>query len=275
MLSETVTGQGISAANRRRLAMLLADSAGPFGVRDAARTLDVDPTAARRFLAYLAARGWLTRVRQGLYERVPLEATNPAGWPVNAWVKAHRVFAPCYIGGFSACSHWALTDQLFRTVVVITSRWTRKRETKIQNTEYLVKVVSPKRMFGTLRQWADDLQVEVSDPARTLVDMLDDPRLGGGMRQVADTVDRFFFFGDLRNDELLLEYVERFGNRSIYKRLGYVVEKLGIDAPDVLEACARRMSQGTVRLDPSGSGLERPLKRWGLIVNSTVIRQTP
>ena len=214
-------------------------------------------------------------MRSGLYERVPLDATDPVGWRVNPWVKADRVFAPCYIGGFSACTHWGLTDQLFRTVVVVSSRWTRNRQPRIQDTAYIVKVVAPERMFGTRPQWADNLQVEVSDPARTIVDMLDDPRLGGGIRHVAETVDTFFFFEDLREDELLLEYIERFGNRSIYKRLGYLIEKLGISAPQVLATCARRMSKGTVRLDPRGSGVERPLKRWRLIVNSTITRQYP
>ena len=87
---------------------------------------------------------------------------------------------------------------------------------------------------------------------------------------MADTVQNFFLFAELRSDERLLEYIERFGNRSLYKRLGYLIEKLEIDAPEVLETCARRMSQGVVRLYPGGPDIGRPVKRWRLIVNSTI-----
>ena len=137
--------------------------------------------------------------------------------------------------------------------------------------QYEVKVIAPKRLFGTRLGWDEDLRVEFSDPARTIVDTLDDPAMGGGIRQVADTVQNFFLFAELRNDERLLEYIERFGNRSLYKRLGYLIEKLG-------DRCAR--GAGDLRAaHESGS---RPPLSWrsryraagkalaGWVVNSTI-----
>ena len=269
MLSKTATGQGISARNRQRLAGLLRGVEGPFTVRDASEVLDADAARTRRFLAYLAAQGWLIRIRSGIYERAPLEVAGPVGRE-RMWAKAYRIFAPCYLGGFTAASYWGLTEQFFRNVMVLSTRWTRNRRPTIQGVQYEVKVIAPKRLFGTRLGWDEDLRVEFSDPARTIVDTLDDPAMGGGIRQVADTVQNFFLFAELRNDERLLEYIERFGNRSLYKRLGYLIEKLEIDAPEVLETCARRMSQGVVRLYPGGPDIGRPVKRWRLVVNSTI-----
>lgn len=262
----SVRGRGISENNRRRLTQLLRAVRGPFTVEDAARTLGLPLDRARRFLAYLASRGWLARVRPGLYTGVPLETSNPADWTEDPWVVATQVFEPCYVGGWSACEHWALTDQLFRDVVVLTTRWRRDRSPIIQGTTYKIKVIKEDRMFGTRVVWRRGVPTHVSDPARTLVDLLDDPDLGAGIRHVADVVQTWSD-SEARDDALLLDYVERFGNGSVYKRLGFLVETLAIRAPNLLDACRGRMSKGVVRLEPSGPAGGHRATRWNLIVN--------
>lgn len=260
---------GITAENRRRLTRLVRQASGPFTVSDAAETLALDRPRARRFLAYLAARGWLARVQPGLYVAVPLDATEPAEWREDPWVVASQVFEPCYIGGWSACEHWGLTDQLFRDVVVVSGRWTRNRTPTIQGTTFRVKVVSPEKLFGIRIVWRGRVRVQVSDPTRTIVDLLDDPQLGGGIRHVADVLGEWFT-GEYRDDKRLLDYAERLGNRSVYKRLGFLVERLEITAPDLLVECRRRMSSGVVRLDPSGPVRGRRVMEWHVIANVAV-----
>jgi predicted transcriptional regulator of viral defense system len=262
----SVTGRGIDTENRRRLTRLLRSTTGPFTVRDAAALLDMSAPRAGRFLAYLASRGWLTRIRRGLYTAVPLEAADPAGWTEDPWVVAAEVFAPCYVGGWSACEHWGLTDQLFRGVVVVTTKWVRDRTPSIQGTTYRVKVIKPERMFGTRGVWRGGVRVDVSDPTRTVLDLLDDPALGGGIRHVGDVVHEWFE-GELRDEGRLLEYAVRLGNRSVYKRLGFLIERLDLPAADTLEEAQRRMSKGVIRLDPSGPEGGHRVPRWNLIAN--------
>lgn len=266
--------KGITATNRDRLTRLIRATEGPFTVAEASQMLNMTPARSRRFLAYLATRGWLARVRRGLYVAVPLDASEPTEWRADPWVVAAELFAPCYIGGWSACEYWGLTDQLFRDVVVMSGRWMRDRMPTIQGTPYRVKVISSKRLFGTRVVWRGRAQVQVSDSARTILDVLDDPGLGGGVRHVGDIVLEWFT-GDLRDDGQLLEYVERLGNRSVYKRLGFLIEILALPAPNMLEVCERRMSSGTVRLDPSGPSKGRRVPRWNLIVNASMSAPKP
>ena len=261
--------RGINTANRERLTRLVRATEGPFTVAEASQVLNMTPAKSRRFLAYLAARGWLARVRPGLYVAVPLDASEPSQWRADPWVIAAELFAPCYIGGWSACEYWGLTDQLFRDVAVMSGRWTRDRTPMIQGTSYRVRVISPERLFGTRVVWRGRVQVQVADSARTILDVLDDPGLGGGIRHVGDVVLEWFA-GDLRDDGRLLEYVERLGNRSVYKRLGFLIETLALSAPDVLEVCERRMSSGTVRLDPTGPPGGRRVPRWNLMANASL-----
>jgi predicted transcriptional regulator of viral defense system len=235
-------------------------------VSEAAAVWSLDSTRARRLVAYLAERGWLSRVRRDSYTTVPLGATSPKQWREDPWVVAAKTFAPCYLGGWTACEHWGLTEQIFREMIVITARRVRHRREEIQGTRFRVKVVAQARMFGLVDVWRAQSQVKVSDPARTIVDLLDDPALGGGMRHVAEVL-RNYSEGTIRNDDQLADYAAKIGNRAVLKRLGYLLETLGISSAKLKELCAQRMSAGISLLDPSGKPTCPIITRWGLRVN--------
>jgi hypothetical protein len=81
---------------------------------------------------------------------------------------------------WSAAGHWGLTEQLFTATVVFTTRDARPRESELSGVRYVARRIPEGRLFETRRVWRDRVPVSVSDPPRTLVDVLDDPRLGGG-----------------------------------------------------------------------------------------------
>lgn len=246
---------------------------GPFTADDAAGALEVSRDEAARIAGYLASKGWLSRVRRGLFTVVPLEADVPEAWRADPWLAAARVFSPCYIGGWSACEHWGLTEQLFRSVLVVSAKPQRSAYVTVQGTEFRVATRQPDALFGTRKVWRGRERVAVSDPTKTIVDVLDDPSIGGGIRNVADILDEYLS-GDNRNDELLVDYADRLGNRTVFKRLGYLVETLEIDAIDLIETCRARRSAGLAKLDPSIHGGGRITKRWGLRINAQIQAET-
>lgn len=258
--------KGITAENRNRLEILHRRHGGPFSVSEAAATLSIDRTKARRLVAQFASQGWLARIRRNAYRVVPLGATAPSEWREDPWLVAFHTFAPCYLGGWTACEHWALTEQLFRDVLVVTTHPVRHRDVEIQGTRYLVKVFHRDALFGLRPVWRGQTQVQLSDPTRTLVDVLDDPWAGGGIRHVADVV-HIYFGGTMRDDRTLREYATRLGNRTVFKRLGYLLEALDIDSDELTAACQEEMSRGVSPLDPSGPAGGRIVKRWNLRIN--------
>ena len=264
--------EGINKENRALLERLHREMPGAFDVQHASEALGLEVDRTRRLLAYLARRGWLSRVRRGLYVTVPLDTRRPGEWTEDAWVVAKRTFSPCYIGGWSACQHWGLTEQVFRTVLVVTAKKVRGRDQVMQGMTYRLTVRSEDKFFGLMVVWRDQVRVSVSDPTRTIVDLLDDPTLGGGMRNVADVVYEYLT-GEFRDDALLLEYGDRLGNRAIFKRLGFLLEHLGLDAHDLVTACRERRSAGLVALDPSVEASGRIVRRWGIRAN--VVLGTP
>jgi predicted transcriptional regulator of viral defense system len=204
---------------------------------------------------------------------VPLGAERPAEWREDPWVVAARVFAPGYLAGWTACEHWGLTEQIFRDVQVVTARRLRHRAQEIQGTRFRAKTVAPDRLFGTKVDWRGQSRIEVSDPSRTVVDLLDDPSLGGGIRHVAEIVATYFG-SEHRDDRLLQDHARRLGNRTVWKRLGYLLECLTIDAPELTKACREGMSAGISLLDPSAGTKGPVLKRWNLRINVTLEIET-
>ncbi len=260
---------GISASNRKRLERLHRASKGTVTVAEAAGLLGLKRTTAARLLAHWQAQGWVRRARRGLYVLVPLGAEGRVGVVADPWVVIARALAPCYIGGWSACEHWGLTEQIFRSIVVFTAKPVRPREGEIGGVRYLARVVASERLFGTRRVWRDQIAVDVSDPSRTIVDILYVPALGGGVRHVSEII-RAYFRSDHRSDRQLFEYGRRLGNQAVFKRLGFLVEHLGIGAPELVSQCHGARSAGYVRLDPSGPARGRLVRRWGLQVNVEV-----
>lgn len=257
---------GISGRNRQLLSKLHALTA-PFSAEEAAPVLGLSVQGARRRLAYLAERGWLVRVSTGLYSTVPLDASKPHDWREDPWVIADRIFAPCYIAGWSACEYWELTDQIFRAIAVITARPIRHRHTVVQGTDFKIKHLAAEKLFGTVEAWRRTTKVSVSDPTRTIVDILADPALGGGIVHVNEVLEAYFR-GKHRRDDLLVEYALRLNATSVFKRLGYLLETLNIHAQELTDECLRRRQSGVILLDPSLPKQGPVTTRWNLRVNA-------
>ena len=269
----TPAPRGISTRNRQLLALLNQEFDGPFSVREAALALGYTIEGSHRFLAYLAARGWLVRVSRGYYATVPLDAIVPTEWREDPWLIASKVYGPsCYIGGWTACEYWNLTDQLFNATVLFTTRKVRNTETDVQGSPLRIRHTRHDNLFGTQPVWRGRSKVDISDPSRTLVDILDAPELGAGIRHVAEVLDSYFDSEHL-DESLLLEYAGRLGNRTVFKRLGCLLETLGIEAPELVQACREQMSSGISLLDPSMPGRGPTRRRWNLRLNATILSE--
>src|SRR5437899_2338934 len=121
--------QRLSASDRSLIAKLSrASKGGIITVSRAAPAMELSQREAALKLAALVRRGWLARARRGMYLVLPLEV-GPGQRTVaeDPWVLAREAFSPCYIGGWSAAEHWGLTEQIFRSTLVVTARPTRKK----------------------------------------------------------------------------------------------------------------------------------------------------
>lgn len=255
---------GISAGSRRELAILFGAGKRTVSVEEAADALNVSRVTASKRLAALTARGWLRRIRQGLYLAVPADAAMPATWTEDAWYLADLVWKPCYIGGWSAANHWSLTDQVFRSTIVMTTQRVRRVEQELAGAAFVVHHINSELLtWGLVPEWRHDRGVLVSNPDRTVADLLSNPALGGGIRHTTEILESALTGTSV---ESVIDSVSRLGNGAGLKRLGYLLELLGHGA----DAIDQTLTSGVPLLDPALPDRGPKSIRWSLRLNVDV-----
>jgi predicted transcriptional regulator of viral defense system len=255
---------GIGKTDRERIAAILRASKGTISVDEAAGVLGASTSDAAKMLARWTKNGWMTRIRRGLYVPVPLESRTTDMVLEDPWIVAERLFTPCYIGGWSAAEYLDLTEQIFNTVVVMTVQKPRDRRPSIKGTAFWLRTMPEKAMFGLKPVWRGQVKVQISDPSRTLVDMLSAPALGGGIRSVSDMLSTYLQSGN-KNLELMIKYAQQLGNGAVFKRLGFLLELLASDETTIMDLCREKMTSGNANLDP-GLSRDQLITRWRLWV---------
>lgn len=255
---------GISGQSRAELARLTGHGRRFVTVTDATEELQVARGDAARRLARWAEQGWLRRVRRDLYVPVPVDATDPNSWGGDPLALADVVWDPCYVTGWTAANHWGLTEQSFRTTVIKTTQRVRQSAHSLLDNDFMVAHTAAENLeWGMRREWREERRIRIADPARAVVDMLDDPKLGAGIRTVAECLNAY-----LEDEEpaTLVSHADRLGNRTVFKRLGYLLEWFLVDE-GLLASCEDRLSEGFSALDPTQARSGPRSHRWRLIVN--------
>ncbi len=209
----------------------------------------------------------MARGRRGCYIILPLESGSRSQVAVeDAWILARELYAPCYIGGWSAAEHWGLTEQLFRSTFVVSAASVRRKKERILGAEFEIVRVPPGRLRGAALVWRGRERVPASDRERTLVDGLVRPGWLGGIRHLAEALRVYRESRDW-NPEKLRTTLLSVGRGTAFKRLGYILETLLPDERDLIEFARASRTAGLVKLDPAVSIRGRANKRWGLWVN--------
>lgn len=167
----------------------------------------------------------------------------------DPWVLVPALYAPCYIGGRTAAEHWDLTEQIFKDIVVVTAQLIRERQQLRHGALFTLKHLRQDKIFGTKPVWRHQTKVPVSDVHRTIVDMLDEPSLGGGIQHVSDCLGTYLARAD-RDDHRLIEYADRLGNGAVFKRLGFLAERHP-EGSKLAELCLPKLTTGNAKLDPA------------------------
>ena len=265
------TVSGLGKKSRTKLGKLLRDTKGTISVEQATGSLGLSPKVAAKTLAGWASQGWLSRVRRGLYVPVPLETRTGDVALDDPMIVAERLFAPCYIGGWSAAEHWGLTEQIFRSILVMTTRKPRNRKPAIRGTTFVARTILPESLFGTKPVWRGQVRVNVADPSRTVLDLMDDPILGGGLRPSADVLQNYLA-SKSKDMKLLISYAERLGSGAALKRLGFLLERFAPAEREAIEACRKRITRGNAKLDPSLPS-DRLVTAWRLWVSERLAKE--
>ncbi len=182
---------------------------------------------------------------------------------------ADVVWSPCYFTGWTAANHWGLTEQIFKTIVLKTVRRVRSARERLLDHEYLLAHVPARLLDWGLRPvWREDRRVLFADPARTVIDILDTPRLGGGIREVAEILAAYLHEHEWKT---LIEYGDKIGNHTVFKRLGYLVEAAALGNSELVAECRERVSAGVSLLEPGAPARGKRVGKWNIRANVQVV----
>jgi predicted transcriptional regulator of viral defense system len=137
--------------------------------------------------------------------------------------------------------------------------------------------LSPHKFFGIQTVTVEEQPVRITTPSKTLVDGLDRPDLCGGIVELAKGLSRYA--GAERSEPAggenetgqrwaqLTADAQRLGNRTVFKRLGYLAEVLGLDVGEWIERWRAEISPGETLLDPRYGYRGSYHAGWNLRVN--------
>ncbi len=256
--------------SRLRLVSVIRDSDDVIRIDDVVRTLPLGRSEAAKLLSRWTVQGWLRRVGRGMYVPASLDTLESEHVLEDPWILVPALYAPAYIGGWTAAEHWDLTEQLFRDIVVMTTQSVRETRQVRQGATFALHHIQERKLFGTQPVWRGTSKVQISDVHRTIIDMLDSPRVGGGIQHVADCLATYLKRSD-RSDAALIQYADKLGNGAVFKRLGFLGETLP-STSKLVEECRERLTKGNVKLD-SALRCSRLASKWRLWVPSNWVKQ--
>ena len=152
--------------------------------------------------------------------------------------------------------HHHLTQQTPNTIFAITPSPTSIPRSIPKEKYHFIKIKKD-FFFGIKEVWIGQSQVHMTDPERTLLDGLMSPQYCGDFQEV-------LLAFKMRYHEMKVERIIQYAlklDQSVVKRLGWVLEQLGVEA-SLLKELLHLPIKGYRKLDPSGP-LNGPYnKKW-------------
>jgi len=238
--------KGLSTRESQALSRLASEGRQIITSSDIADAIGIPQKSAKDMAYALKEKGWLERIVHGKYLILPLAAgENPIN-TAHEFVIASALVEPMFIGYWSAMDHHGLTEQLPRTVYIVTTA--RAQEREIHGVTYRPVSVTEQKFFGYQPTAVGSNRANVSSIEKTLVDCADHPEFCGGISELAKAMQNAV---ETRCSwDRVVEYLRRVGNGAATKRLVYLADQLNIDLPEYDEL-VENFTTGYPLLDPT------------------------
>ena len=224
-----------------------------------------DYTTIRKLLSDMTKRGLIMRIKEGLYHRIPYEQKPDKyfpNWHLTAEAMVHT--KDYYIGFYSALDIHGLITQPSMIEQVVTEKQLKPKIQHVKNVRFEFITLSRNRFFGFKKKWIDDFRkVNCSDLEKTFIDCLYKPNYAGGISEITKAL--YKSRNKLQTDKFR-DYLEKFNTQTVCKRLGFIINQLGI-LPELQNFLSKKISSSITYLDPSLPKKGSYNSRWSIIDN--------
>ncbi len=221
---------------------------------------------ARKLAHGLVKKGWLERLRPGLFQFVPADRGREGVADTNPLAAGAVLLSPYFYSFGTACTHHGLTEQVFSEVYLACQE--DRRSESIRGKRYVFVRVPERLFFGFEEISVLGHAVQMATPERALLDAIDRSRYAGGVGEVSRIVQRA---ARKISWEVLLDLACKWSPSALVQRLGYFLDLHQVDVPgyarDALLALVRPQSKiqlGSRRKWGTSGKLVRP---WNVVEN--------
>lgn len=258
--------KNLSKKEFQLLSFLSSQGKNIFTFEEAVEFLNIEKPYSWKFIHNLVRKGWLKQIEKGKYLIIPLEAGLEGYWSEEAFIIASNLVNPYAISYWTALSYYGYTEQITRTIFVATTKRKFRSEVEVLGIPYKFINLKKHKFFGINKVWINGRQVNITDREKTNIDCLDHPEHCGGIIEVVKGLSNAFEEGiDL---EKITDYAMRMKNKTIFKRLGYLVEVLNLSVQEkYINKWRKSISKGYSLLFPTAGKKGKHNSHWNLIIN--------
>lgn len=208
------------------------------------------------YITNLREKGYLQKIRKGLYAIVPPNLVGKKYHP-DKFLVAGKVKENYYLSYHSALELYGLAQSAYNTVWITTKSQANSFTYQSINYQFL----TTKYFFGITRINHQGVDIQVSDREKTFLDCLRHPKYAGGWEELMKSLNTL----PSLNWNKFTDYVEKFDKKSLYQKSGFLLENLGIKTPDkVFTKLKSRVGNRTYYLEKDKeSSLNR---KWNLMI---------
>lgn len=182
---------------------------------------------ARKLAHGLVKKGWLERLRPGLFQLVPADRGREGIADTNPLAAGSVLISPYFYSFGTACTHYGFTEQVFSEVYLACQE--DRRPESIRDKRYVFVQVPERRFFGFEEIAVLGHTVQMATPERALLDAIDRPRYAGGIGEVSRISQRA---ARKISWAVLPELTRKWGSSALVQRLGYFMDLHQADVPD-------------------------------------------
>lgn len=247
------------------ISMLYEVNKAIFKISDAQRILGKGYNETTDLLSELVKRNVITRLKAGKFLIIPQQLGRGEQYLGNWYVAGREVVNSerYYIAFYSAMHYWGmLTQPLLKIFIAAPKRQIVPYEMR----DKLVFVfVNEKSIWGIKDEWVTkNEKVRISDIEKTIVDALTHPEYCGGITEI---VKGLWLVKHKIEYQKLLGYIRKHNKNVVAKRLGYILEILNIEQPDLINQLSEYVKDRYDKFDPNLSEKRMGKNKWRLIDN--------
>jgi predicted transcriptional regulator of viral defense system len=196
-------------------------------LEDIRQTLGTTHNYARYLAHRLVGKGWLERLRPGLYQLVPADRGQEGIADANPLAAGAVLVEPYFFSFGTACTYHGLTEQVFAEVYVACQE--RRRPEIIRRKRYVFVSLPAQRFFGFKEVSVLGQAVQMATVERALLDAVDRPRFAGGIGEVSRIAAR----STTRISwDTLVGFASKWGSSALAQRLGFFLDLHHAEIPE-------------------------------------------